>query len=104
VSLWVAVLLGQAKVNNIDLVPTLANAHQEVIRLDIAVDEGFGMDVLNPGDELIGEEENRLQGKFAVAKVEQVLQAGTKKVENHGIVVTFRTEPANKGDANSSGQ
>lgn len=61
VSLWVTVLLGQTEINDIDLVATLANAHQEVVRLDITVDEGFGVDVLNAGDELIGEEEDGLQ-------------------------------------------
>jgi hypothetical protein len=39
VSLWVTVLLRQTKVNNVDLVSTLANAHEEVVGLNIAVDE-----------------------------------------------------------------
>ena len=55
VSLRVAVFLCQSKVDDIDLISTLSNSHQEVIRLDITVDERFGMDVLNTGNELIGE-------------------------------------------------
>ena len=37
--LGIAVLLCQTKVNDINLIPTLTNAHEEVIGLDITVDE-----------------------------------------------------------------
>lgn len=53
--LRVAVFLCQSKVDDIDLISTLAYPHQEVVRLDITMNEGFGMNVLNTGDELIGE-------------------------------------------------
>ena len=55
VSLRVAVFFCQSKVDDIDLISTLSNSHQEVVRLDITVDERFGMDVLNTGNELISE-------------------------------------------------
>lgn len=102
--LGVAVFLGQAKVNDIDLVASLPDAHEEVVGLDVAVDEGLGVDVLDPRDELVGEEQNRLQGELSVAEVEEVLQAGPEEVENHGIVVTFRTKPADKGDSDTTGE
>jgi hypothetical protein len=103
-SLGITVLLGQTKINNIDLVATLSNAHKEVVRLDITVNEGLGVDVFDTGDELIGEQQDGLQGELAVAEVEQVLQAGTEKVENHGIVVALGAEPADEGDADTTGQ
>ena len=68
------------------------------------MDEGFGVDVFDPGDELIGKEEDGLQREFAVAKVEEIFQTGSKQVQNHGIVVTFSSKPANEGNPNSSGQ
>lgn len=102
VSLRVAVLLGETKVDHIDLVSTLANSHEEVVGLDITVDEGLGMDVLDAGDELVSQEEDSLQRKFTVAEVEQILQGRTKKVDNHGIVVTFGTEPADERNANTT--
>lgn len=55
VCLGIAVLLGQTEINHVDLVTTLSNTHEEVVRLDIAVDEGLGVDVFDAGDELIGE-------------------------------------------------
>ena len=47
VSLRVAVFLCQSEVDDIDLISTLSNPHQEVVRLDITMDEGFGVDVLD---------------------------------------------------------
>ena len=102
--LRVTVLLGQTKINDIDLVAALADAHEEVVRLDITVDEGLGVDVFNAGNELIGEQKNCLQGELAVAKVKEILQAGSEKVENHGIIVTLGAEPADKWDADTTSQ
>lgn len=76
VSLGVTVFLGETKVDDIDLVAALADAHEEVVGLDITVDEGLGVDVLDAGDELVGEEENGLEGELAVAEVEEVLKTG----------------------------
>lgn len=104
VSLWVSVLLGQTKINDVDLVTTLTNAHEEVVRLDITMDEGFGVDVFDTGDELIGEKKNSLQGELAVAEVEEILQTGSEKVKDHSIVITFGTEPANERDTDTTGE
>lgn len=46
----VAVLLGQAKVDDVDQVALFAETHQEVVRLHVLVDEVLGVDVLNPAD------------------------------------------------------
>lgn len=104
VSLGVSVLLGQTEIDNVDLVATLANAHEEVVGLDISVNEGLGMDVLDSGDELVGKKENGLEGELSVAEVEEILQAGTEKVKNHGIIVTLGSEPANEGNADTTSQ
>jgi hypothetical protein len=104
VSLWVTVLLGQTKVNDIDLVTAFANTHQEVVWLDITVDEGFGVNVLDTGDELVGKKKDGLQGELAVAEVEKILQTGSEKIENHSIVVTFGTEPADEGDTDTTSE
>ena len=46
----VAVLLGQAEVDDVDQVALLAQAHQEVVGLHVAVDEVLGVDVLDAAD------------------------------------------------------
>lgn len=104
VSLRVTVLLGQTEINHVDLVAALADAHKEVVRLDVTVDEGLGMDVLNAGDELVGKEKDRLEGELAVAEVEKVLQTRAEEVQNHGIVVALGAEPADEGNTDTTGE
>lgn len=72
--LGVSVFLGKTKIDDVDLVAALSDAHQEVVRLDITVDEVSGVDVLDTRDELIGKEKDGLQAELAVAKVEQVFK------------------------------
>jgi hypothetical protein len=102
--LGVTVFLGQTEIDDIDLVAALADAHEEVIRLDVTVNEGLGVDVLDTGDELIGQQKNGLQGELSVTEVEEILQTGSEEIKNHGIVVTLGTEPADKWDTNTTGQ
>lgn len=73
--LGVTVFLGQTEIDDIDLIASLANTHQEVVGFDVTMDEGLGMDVFDPGNELIGQKQDRLQGEFSVAEVEQIFQA-----------------------------
>jgi hypothetical protein len=103
VGFGVAVFFGETKVDDVDLVAAFADAHEEVVGFDVSVDEGFGMDVFDSGDlitglvsrkgggfweryELVCEEEDCFEGEFAVAKVEEVFERGTKEIENHGIL------------------
>ena len=104
VRLRIPVLLRQTKVNNIDLVPSLANAHQEVVWLDVTVDEALRVDVLDAGNELVGEEEDGLERELAVAEVEEVFERWAEQVEHHSVVVTFRAEPSYERDANTAGE
>jgi hypothetical protein len=103
-SLWVPVLLGKTEVNDIHLVTTFTNAHEKVVWLNITVYEGLGVDVLDTRDELVCEEQNGLQGELSVAEVEKILQTGSKQIENHGIVVALGSEPADKGNSNTSSE
>ena len=62
------------------------------------------MDVFDPGDELVGQQKDGLEGELAVAEVEEILQTGTEQVDDHGIVVTLGTEPTHKGDTDTTGE
>ena len=73
----VTILLGQPKINDVDLIASLSDAHEKVVRLDVSVDEGFGVNVFDAGDELIDEQENGLEREFTVAEVEEIFQTGT---------------------------
>lgn len=48
--LGVSILLGQSKVNDIDLVASLSNAHEEVVWLDVSVDKVARVNVFNARD------------------------------------------------------
>lgn len=54
--------------------------------------------------QLISEKENSLQAKLAITEVEQILKWGTKKVKDHGVVVTFCTKPSYEGYTDTSSE
>ena len=118
------VFLRQTKINNIDLVTALANSHEEVVRVDITMDKGLVVDVLEAGDlragtlafrlpiprlrrithQLIRQNKHSLHRELAVAEIEQILQTGSEKIDHHGIVVAFRSEPVHERDTGTAGQ
>ena len=104
VSLRIAVLLGQTEIDHVDLVATLANAHEKVVGLDIAVDEGLGVDVLDAGNELIGEQENGLERELAVAEVEKIFERRAEQIKDHGVVVALGAEPAHEGNTDTASE
>jgi len=73
VSLGVSVLLGETEINDIDLIASLSNTHEEIVGLDISVDKVSRVNVFDSRDELVGEEKDSLEGEFSVTEVEQVL-------------------------------
>jgi hypothetical protein len=46
--LGVTVFLCETKVDHVDLVTAFSDAHQEVVRFNVAVDKGLGMDIFDP--------------------------------------------------------
>jgi hypothetical protein len=104
VSLGVTVLLGETEIDNVDLVATLANTHQEIVRLNVTVDKVARVDVLDTGDQLIGKEQDGLQRELAVAEVEQVLKRGTKEIEDHGVVVALSAEPSDERHSDTTSE
>ncbi|KAI0563609.1 casein kinase I [Gracilaria domingensis] len=99
VGLVVAVLFGEAKVDDVDDVGLLSEAHQKVVGLDVAVQKGSRVDVLDPLDHLVGEHEHGLEGEATVAKVEKVLERGTEQIDGHDIVLALDAVPADARNA-----
>ena len=58
----VAVLFGQTKVDHEDLVAVAADAHEEVVGLDVTVDKVLVVDPFDAGDHLVGQHQDRLHG------------------------------------------
>lgn len=53
---------------------------------------------------MVCEKQDGLEAKLAVAKVEEILQGRAKEINDHGVVVALRSEPANEGDADTTGE
>lgn len=47
-----------------------------------------------PAYHLIREHQDRLEAELAVAKVEQILKAGSQQIDHHHCVVTLHPKPA----------
>ena len=99
VGLGVPVLLGETEIDNVDLVATLADAHEEVVRLDITVDEVLLVNGLHAGQHLLGNHDNGLDGESAIAVVEEILQGRTKQVNDKNVVEAFLAKVIDIGDA-----
>jgi len=104
VGLWVAEFLCETKVNNVDLVATFANAHQEVVGLDVTMNEVARVDILNARDQLVSEQEHSLEAELAVAEVEQVLKGRAEQVKHHGVVVALCAEPPDEWNADTASE
>ena len=82
---------------------TLPETNEEIIGLNVAMDEGLGMDVFQPPEKLVGEHEHRLELESPAAVIEQILQRRTQQIQYHHIVVTFNSVPTNVGDSDFCG-
>jgi len=102
--LRVAVLLGQAEINAMHLICLFANADEEIIGLDIAMDKILGVHVLDTVNHLICKHENCLEGELAIAEVEEILERRSQQIDNHDVVVTLDSVPMHIGDTNTAGK
>jgi hypothetical protein len=50
VGLGIAILLGKTEIDDVDLIATLSNSHEEVVGFDVTMDEVARVDVLDTGD------------------------------------------------------
>ena len=72
----VAVLLGEAEVDDVHQVALLTETHQEVVGLHVSVDEVLGVDVFNPADlEKKGGEQDVDQGELVLCTLILVKKA-----------------------------
>ena len=74
VCLRIPVLLSQTKIDDVDLITSLANTNQEVVRLNIPINERLIVNVLDAGNKLISNQQDGLERELAVAEVEDVLE------------------------------
>ena len=108
--LGIAVLLGHSEVDNVNDILRLRvrSAYEEIVGLDVSVDEVLLVDGLYPRQlghvsrrkrsrrsatyHLLCYHDHGLDGEFAVAMVEEVLQAGPQQVNDQDVVEALLTE------------
>lgn len=95
----IAVLLGQSEVDNVNDGLTLAESDEEIIRFDVAMNEGLGVHVFEATDQLIREHQYRLELKSASAVIKQIFEGGSEQIQHHDIIVPFDTVPTDIGDS-----
>ena len=54
--------------------------------------------------QLISKQEHGLETELSIAEVEEIFETGPKEIQDHGIVVAFRSEPPDKGNTDATGQ
>ena len=55
-------------------------------------------------DQLISEQQDRLEREFTVAEVEEVFEGRTEEVDDHCIIVAFCSEPSDERHANTASE
>ena len=58
----------RTEVDAVDQIRLATQANEEIVGLDVAVNEGFVVDVLNALQQLIGDHEDRLQVELPAAE------------------------------------
>jgi hypothetical protein len=61
VILGIAEFLGKAKVDRVDGTSLIADPQKEVVRLDIAMEKALPVNLLDSGDDLVGDKEDGLE-------------------------------------------
>jgi len=51
---------------------------------------------------LISKKQDGFEGEFSTAEIEEVLERGTKQVDDHGIIVAFGAKPTDKRDSDTA--
>ncbi len=103
--LGVSVLLGHAKVNDVNNVGGLGSgtADDEVVGLDVSVDEVALVYGLDAREHLLGNHDDSLDGESATAVVEEVFERRSEEVNNENVVETLLAEVVDIGNTGCDG-
>ena len=80
--------LRQPEIQYEDLVRSLIESNAKVIGFDVAVDEVPIVDVLDSGDHLIDEHEDRLEGELAERLIEECLEGRPHEIHYQHVEIS----------------
>lgn len=96
-SFRISVPLCQPEIDHVYYVLLFPMTNQEVIRFHVSVNKMIVMEKFEALYHLVCKHHGCLNCEFSFAVVEEILQAWTQKVHNHGIVISFNTKPMDRG-------
>lgn len=100
----IAILLCQPKVNRVQYIALRTSPHEKVARRNVAVQEAVGVNVLQPRDGLVREEQHRLDGEAPPAVRQEVLQGRAEALLHQDVVVVLLPEPMRLGDPDAAAE
>jgi len=118
---WITESLCKSEVDNIDLIAgDSTTVDKEVVGFDITVDKATKMNSFNLGDlddcysnklkkynrsyQRVSQKQNDLQTKLPVAAIKEILQRGTKEVENKSVVFSLSSKPVDMWYPSTTGK
>lgn len=79
--------------HNTHFITVAADAHEKVIGLDVAMNEGLAVDIFDSADHLVRQHQDRFDREAARTEVEQVLERRPQEVHDEHVVVAFLAVP-----------
>ena len=95
---------GNTKIYHKNRLPFFAKTHAPVVWLHVSMQPALAVHVLQSRNHLIGQKQGSLYAKLTITIVKQGLQARTKQIHHHCVIVTIKTKPAHLWYAFSTGQ
>mmetsp|Transcript_86197 Transcript_86197/g.221993 ORF Transcript_86197/g.221993 Transcript_86197/m.221993 type:complete len:367 (+) Transcript_86197:463-1563(+) len=93
------VLLGEAEVDEVDVVLPALGAGHDVIRLDVAVHEARGVEVLHAAEHLLSQQDRGHDVELPAAALEPILEATLEEVRDHAAHAVRRAHEVQAHEA-----
>mmetsp|Transcript_93262 Transcript_93262/g.278414 ORF Transcript_93262/g.278414 Transcript_93262/m.278414 type:complete len:332 (+) Transcript_93262:16-1011(+) len=83
----VPVVLAQPKVDKVDVVYLALDAKHEVLRLDVAMDNAFGVQILDTMHDLLGNQRRSSRGELLFLALEAILEGPAEQLHYHAVML-----------------
>lgn len=98
----IEIFLATSKVNHENLILFLPKSDQKVSRFDVVIDQSFGVNPLDPFQNLISNEQRSFEGECSLAVLEQLFKRRTIDIRHKGAVIILDSIPIKIRNADAS--
>lgn len=89
----IEVFLATSKVNHENLILFLSKSHQKVSRLDVIIDQSFGVNPFDSFQDLISNQQNCLESECSLAVLQQLFKRRTVYIRHKGAIIILDPVP-----------